>query len=172
MGDKKMLAISQTRRTGFSLVELVVVIVIIAILAAMAIPRLSRGSAGAGRSAVMGDLAIIRNALNLYAAEHNSVYPDTDEATVTAQLTQYSDINGGTSATKVGAFIYGPYLQRVPPCPVGPNAGDNGIKLDNSANPPPVDEASGKGWVYNFDTGEWLANTDDLDEEGTAYNTY
>jgi prepilin-type N-terminal cleavage/methylation domain-containing protein len=160
------------RRTGFSLVELVVVIVIIAILAAMAIPRLSRGSAGAGRSAVLGDLAIIRNALNLYAAEHISKYPDTDEATVTAQLTQYSNTSGGTSATKVGTFIYGPYVHRIPPCPVGPNAGDNGIKIDSANSPPVVDEVSGKGWLYNPNTGEWLANTDDTDDEGTAYNTY
>jgi general secretion pathway protein G len=163
---------SQKRRAGFSLVELVVVIVIIAILAAMAIPRLSRGSAGAGRSAALGNLAMIRSALNLYGAEHNTTYPDTDEATVTAQLTQYTDISGGTSATKVGAFIYGPYLNSIPPCPVGENAGSNGILIDTANSPPAVVTAGGEGWVYNPDTGEWLINSTQVDDEGNAWNTY
>ncbi len=167
-----MRGISQKRRTGFSLVELVVVIVIIAILAAMAIPRLSRGSAGAGRSATMGNLAMIRSALNLYYAEHNSNYPDTDEATVTAQLTQYSDVNGGTSATKVGVFVYGPYLNSVPICPVGENASSNGILLDTTNTPPQVNTSGGEGWVYNPNTGEWLVNSTQPDDQGTAWNTY
>ena len=167
-----MQGVSQKRRTGFSLVELVVVIVIIAILAAMAIPRLSRGSAGAGRSATLGNLAMIRSALNLYYAEHNSDYPDTDEATVTAQLTQYSNVSGGTSATKLGAFVYGPYLNSVPICPVGENAGSSGILLDTINTPPQVVTTGGEGWVYNPNTGEWLVNSTQTDDEGTPWNTY
>jgi len=163
---------SQKRRTGFSLVELVVVIVIIAILAAMAIPRLSRGSAGAGRSATLGNLAMIRTALNLYSAEHNSNYPDTDEATVTAQLTQYSNVTGGTSATKTGLYVYGPYLNSIPPCPVAENAASSGILIDTTNSPPVPVTAGGQGWVYNPNTGEWLVNSTQTDDEGTAWNTY
>jgi general secretion pathway protein G len=163
---------SLKRRFGFSLVELVVVIVIIGILAAMAIPRLSRGSAGAGRSAGMGNLAMIRTALNLYAAEHTNEFPGPDEAGTVDKLTKYSNVTGGTSDTKVGAFIYGPYLNSIPPCPVGPNASNNEIHIDNANSPPVVAEATGKGWLYNPDTGEFLINSDDTDEHGNAYNTY
>jgi prepilin-type N-terminal cleavage/methylation domain-containing protein len=157
---------------GFSLVELVVVIVIIGILAAMAIPRLSRGSAGAGNAAVAGNLATIRAAINLYAAEHNSKNPSGTAANIVAQLTQYTDINGGTSATKTPPFIYGPYLTAVPPAPVGENAGSRTILVDSTNSPPQVDTSGGEGWVYNPNTGEFLINTTRTDDAGKAYNTY
>ena len=85
-------------RLGFSLVELIIVIVIIGVLAAIAIPRISRGSRGAGESALVANLAILRNALELYSSEHNSDYPGakTDGTngvgadSMVTQLTKYS----------------------------------------------------------------------------------
>ena len=65
-----MKRLRRTRRGGFSLLEVVIVVAIIAILAAIGIPRMSRGSKGAGDSALSGDLAVLRNAIDLYAAEH------------------------------------------------------------------------------------------------------
>jgi prepilin-type N-terminal cleavage/methylation domain-containing protein len=64
-----------TNRGGFSLLEVVIVVAIIAILAAIGIPRMSRGSRGANDSAVSGNLAVLRNAIDLYAAEHGGDYP-------------------------------------------------------------------------------------------------
>jgi len=160
------------KRKGFSLVELVVVIVIIGILAAMAIPRLSRGSAGAGNAAVAGNLATIRAAINLYAAEHNSRFPSGTAANIVAQLTQYTDVNGNTSASKTGAFIYGPYLVATPPAPVGENAGSRTILVDSTNSPPQVDTSGGEGWVYNPNTGEFIINTTQTDDRGKAYNMY
>src|SRR3954453_19894807 len=98
---------------GFSLIELVIVVVIIGIIAAIAIPRLSRGSAGAADSALLGDLAVLRNAIDLYATEHGGTYPAL--ATFDPHLTQFTDSNGGVSATKEPTHIYGPYLRKVPP---------------------------------------------------------
>jgi prepilin-type N-terminal cleavage/methylation domain-containing protein len=161
-----------TRPKAFSLVELVVVIVIIGIIAAMAIPRLSRGAAGAGDAALAGNLAMIRNALNLYAAEHNNVFPNTDEATIILQLTTYSSGAGATNATKTSTYKYGPYLVAIPPCPVGNPTDATGILYDATNSPPTVDGTNGEGWVYNPDTGEFLANTTAPDEFGKAYNTY
>src|SRR5215218_7529280 len=63
------------KRTGvrysraFSLIELVIVVVIIGIIAAIAIPKMSRGSAGAADSALQGNLAVLRNAIDLYSTE-------------------------------------------------------------------------------------------------------
>jgi prepilin-type N-terminal cleavage/methylation domain-containing protein len=160
-----------TQNRAFSLVELVVVIVIIGILAAMAIPRLSRGSAGAGSAAVSGNLAIVRNALSLYHSEHNGQFPSGTAANIVAQLTQFTDINGNTSATKTGAFIYGPYLVQVPPAPVGENAGSRTI-LVSADSPPTVVTTAGEGWAYNATTGEFIINTTKTDDTGKAYNTY
>ena len=51
---------------AFSLLELVIVIVVIGIIAAVAIPRMSRGAAGAANSALIADLGIFRNAIELF----------------------------------------------------------------------------------------------------------
>lgn len=157
---------------GFSLVELVVVIVIIGIIAAMAIPRLSRGSAGAADSALAGNLAMIRNAINLYAAEHNNSFPGSTATAVVNQLTLYSALDGSTNASKSSTYKYGPYLVAIPPCPVGNPTNPTAILIDATNSPPTPATGGGEGWVYNPTTGEFLANTTATDEFGKAYNTY
>ncbi len=57
-------------KRAFSLIELVIVVVIIGIVAAIAIPRMSRGSEGAAEAAVVADLAVMRNAIDLFTVEH------------------------------------------------------------------------------------------------------
>src|SRR5690348_13719205 len=105
-------------RRGFSLIELVIVVVIIGIIAAIAIPRLSRGASGAADSAVAGNLTVLRNAIDLYATEHGGTYPAL--STFETQLTQFTDTAGATSATKTATAIFGPYIRKLPPLPVGP----------------------------------------------------
>src|SRR5438034_11191501 len=101
-----MHAKQRKNKRGFSLIELVIVVVIIAIIGAIAIPRMSRGAAGAADSALVGDLKTLRSAIELYANEHGGLYPGllangtTDYTKVVAELTQYSDDQGTTSATK------------------------------------------------------------------------
>jgi prepilin-type N-terminal cleavage/methylation domain-containing protein len=156
------------RISGFSLVELVVVIVIIGIIAAMAIPRLSRGTAGAADSAVAGNLAIIRNAINIYQAEHNGDFPSA--ANIANELTMYTDLSGGTNATRDATHVYGPYLHAVPPCPVGDQTAPTAIAVSVAA--PIVVAADTGGWIYNETTGEFRANTNTTDDDGTGYDTY
>jgi len=164
-----MRAFGNPRKTAFSLVELVVVIVIIGIIAAMAIPRLSRGTAGAGDSALAGNLAIIRNAINLYSAEHNGAFPT--QAKFTEQLTMYTSLTGAESATRDAAHPYGPYLMSIPPCPVGDQTSPTAIDFDTSNSPPSVTADNG-GWIYNPNTGDFVANTNTTDSNSKAYNTY
>ena len=70
--------------------------------------------------------------------------------------------------------IYGPYLRRFPPIPVGPNIGATGVNVTNNSSFNVVENMIGGtvGWVYNHETGNIMANTDDLDDQGRAYNTY
>jgi type II secretory pathway pseudopilin PulG len=139
------------------------VVAIIAILAAIGIPRMSRGSRGANDSAVSGNLAVLRNAVDLYAAEHGGAYPAV--ATITNQLTQYSDGSGTTSATKVSPYVYGPYVRSVPPLTVGARKTKTGIKAADDPN---------TGWIYDVATGSIKTNTTDaeVDDNGKKYNTY
>lgn len=148
---------------AFSLIELVVVVVILGIIGAIAIPRMSRGASGAADSALVADLAVLRNAIALYETEHQGTYPAL--ATFTAQLTQYTDIDGATSATKTGAYIYGPYLRAVPKLKVGSNKGDGSVAGSGGGS---------EGWLYDETTGEIVANLPgtETDAAGTAYADY
>ena len=148
---------------GFSLLEMMLVVVIIGLIAAVAIPRMSRGAAGAGDSALGGNLAVMRDAIDRYAVDHGGTYPAV--ATFTAQLTQYSSAAGATNATKDATYMYGPYLRKVPPLPVGAAKGSTGVAAA---------AASGVGWIYTAASGNISANTTgtETDSNGTLYSSY
>ena len=156
--------LGNTRNRAFSLIELVIVVVIIGIIAAIAIPRMSRGAAGAADSSLTANLAVMRNAIDLYQTEHGGTYPAF--ATIVAQLTTYSNDAGATQATKDTSYIYGPYLRVVPALPVGANKGSNTI-TDTAGT-------AGFGWVYTQTTGSIAANCTaaEKDVRGVSYNTY
>ncbi len=168
---------------GFSLVELVIVIVIIGIIAAIAIPRVSRGSKGAGDSALAQNLAVLRNALELYASEHDGTYPgavgDGTNAAGTQdafenQLTQYTKADGTVKATYDAAngFIYGPYLRKgLPAAPVGAKKGEATVSIETD---PAVALAAddSTGWMYNSGTGQIIVNSTATNEAGTDYDSY
>lgn len=151
------------RVLGFSLIELVIVVVIIGIIGAIAIPRMSRGAEGASDSALIANLAVLRNAIDLYATEHGGTYPPA--SSIADHLTGYSTVSGASAqATKDATHIYGPYIRTVPPLPVGAKKGDSGIAAATAA---------GIGWIYNETTGTITANTTTEDDAaGKLYNTY
>jgi general secretion pathway protein G len=153
---------TSARRSGFSLLEVVIVVAIIAILAAIGIPRMSRGARGANDSALNGDLSTLRNAIDLYAAEHVGAYPTDPNG---GQLTKYTNATGTVNAAKTTEYIYGPYVRVIPPLPVGTRKG--GTKIAAA-------DAAGVGWIYDATEGKIKANTTDAekDEAGKAYNSY
>lgn len=158
------------RRKGFSLIELVIVVVIIGIIAAIAIPRMSRGSAGAAESALAGDMAEWREALDHYQAEHGN-YPDP--ANIANQLTQYTDGAGTVTATPDQTHMYGPYLRAVPTLPVGTEKGSSNISAETSgAGAPSAVVTGGFGWVYD-PSGSIYPNTGaQVDSSGKLYMNY
>jgi prepilin-type N-terminal cleavage/methylation domain-containing protein len=155
-------------KRGFSLMELVIVAVIIGIIAAIAIPRLSRGTAGAADSALVRDLAVLRNAVEMFAAEHGGGYPTA--ARIAAQLTGYTDDRNTSepAAKKDAAHPFGPYLQKIPPLPVGANAG----RATFGGSGPSIPASF--GWFYDEKTGKVRANCADteVDYLGNKYNEY
>ena len=148
-------------RRAFSLIELVIVVVIIGVVAAIAIPRMSRGSEGASESALAADLAVMRNAIDLYTVEHIGDDPNS-AAAFDDQMTLYTDLSGTSNASKGGGFIYGPYLRAVPPLPVGVQKGQTKVKV------PPADGTPGFGWVYDSTDGTIVANTGDSETGGNG----
>lgn len=159
---------SLTGHKGFSLIELVIVVVIIGIIGAIAVPRMSRGAKGASDSAVTANLAVLRNALDLYATEHGGDYPTA--ANMPNALLQYTDTSGTTSATKTATAIYGPYIRAVPKLPVGANKGES----DFTTTAPGSSATANCGWYYDETTGAVKANCKDteVDDGAVKYNTY
>ena len=156
---------SASDRRAFSLVELVIVIVIIGVIGAIAIPRMTRGANNAGASALKANLQVLRNAVELYRAEHDGALPTV--ANFESQMLQYSNLAGDTFATSPNTgtgVIYGPYLAAIPELPVGAEKGSTTVAA-----------ASGDGvaWIYNATTGTITANTGTAaDQDGTAYSSY
>lgn len=159
---------NRTTRRGFSLIELVIVVVIIAIIGAIAIPKMSRGAAGAGDSALIQDLAILRSAIDLYNTEH-AANPITSSTTnIATLLTQYSDVTGvTTSATKTTSCIYGPYLKAVPALPVpSANKGLSTIATSGSVG------VTGSGWYFNGTDIQANTAATEKDASGALYSAY
>ena len=157
---------SNQHSKAFSLIELVVVIVIIGVISAIAIPRMTRGAQNAGATALKGSLSVMRSALELYRTEHEGKFPVI--ATAATQLTQYTKVDGSDANAApdvAGGRVYGPYVRKIPPLPVGLKKNSTGIAAIDGA---------GVGWIYDDTTGTIKANCADteVDQDGVKYNTY
>jgi len=159
------------KERAFSLVELVIVIVIIGVIAAIAVPRISRGAKGAGDAALRASLAGLRNAIDMYAAEHGGTFPaGADQAAVEAKLKGKTDSQGNAGTE------FGPYLRSgFPPLSVCATKGSSTILLvTGDPAPDATTVGTGQGWIYSTDTGKVVANCEDTetDDGGTPYNEY
>jgi len=170
------------KNRAFSLVELVLVIVILGIIAAIAIPRISSGSRNAGESVLQANLTDLRNAIDWYYGEHHNKFPGQvgdgtnaadSEAAFINQMTRYSDANGAVSSDKDPLFPFGPYLRgSFPALPVGVNKGKATVTVVSRAGPLTANPGDGNGWVYNTQTGEIIANSNDTANDGTRFDTW
>ncbi|UCD53123.1 MAG: prepilin-type N-terminal cleavage/methylation domain-containing protein [Phycisphaerales bacterium] len=146
--------------SGFSLLELVIVIAIIGIIVAIAAPRIGNLGSRAEEAAIVRDLAIWRNAIERYRAEHIGTPPLGLYA-----LTAYTNDNGIMSFTKTEEFIYGPYIHRIPPCPSGSHKGATGW-APVSSNPPVTEtDTPSCGWLYHSSSGSvWINDAAHFDK--------
>lgn len=163
---------------GFSIIEFVIVLVIMGTIAAVAIPRMSRAGQSAAENQLAGDMAVWRNALDLYQRDHNGSYPK-NSVTLADQLTQYTDAAGDVSPTKDGSHIFGPYLRGVPPLPVSDPDDGAAVPLGSTrigpvliGGAPTRFVPNGYGWLYDG-AGNVYPNTGSLtDFSGKLYNSY
>jgi prepilin-type N-terminal cleavage/methylation domain-containing protein len=161
---------------GFTLVELIIVIIILGILAALAIPQFTTSTQDAKESTLKADLAVLRNAVNLYFHEHSSTYPGAvkEDGTGTAtgagdnpdafvnQMTQFTDKSGKVSATKDALFPYGPYLTTMPDNPLAhANVAAAALATTSVTSDLGAITADGTptvGWKYSKETGWIICN--------------
>jgi prepilin-type N-terminal cleavage/methylation domain-containing protein len=81
-----MLRKLQTRRAGFTLVEIMIVVAIIALLAAIAVPGFLRARKRSQASKILNDLRMIDSAVDQYAIETNR---KTGDAVAITDWTNY-----------------------------------------------------------------------------------
>ena len=159
---------------SFSLIELVIVVVVIGIIAAIAIPRMSHGARNAGANALKANLSAFRTAFERYKAEHGGKSPLLNPA---QKLTQFSNLAGtATSPTSdpANGIVYGPYLRKISPLPVGSRKGATGIYHFNGSGGVPQGGVPSDGWWYSHVADEIRANlpATEKDDQGVPYNTY
>jgi general secretion pathway protein G len=134
---------------------LVVVILILGILAGVAAPKMFNTSAKAADNSLKQTLAIVRDAIELYASQNGGAFPP---------------INAGDSGASFKALLT-PYLRGpFPKCPVGPSAAQNANVLSGAA---PGAAAPTDGWKYNAATGAFICNNSGNSvTEGIPYDSY
>jgi general secretion pathway protein G len=153
-------------KKGFTLVEILIVVIILGILAAMVLPLYSQTSASARVSQIKTNLQMVRAQMIVYKTQHLENYPTT-----AAQLTQFSDMSGGTATAADSTHSLGPYLQSFPVNPVSGLATVRVVTGNGTTfSAPSVDG----GWYMNSTTGEFRADVMDswVDEGGTKYNKF
>ena len=171
-------------RRALNLLELVIVVVIFGLLAAIAIPRLSSASPADAERSLRRDVSVLRSAIELYYRDHG-FYPGQKgagtlesgpgtEAAFALQLTRFSDADGRVADKPDDTFCYGPYLREgIPACSVVPRQGKQGLCLVSDETVPTfTPSATEAGWVYNYETGDIVVNSDGYGVSGARYDSY
>lgn len=163
-------------QSAFTLIELLLVVVILGILAAVAIPQFADSSGEAKASNLQTNLAVMRNAIEYYRANHSGKYPGypvgggaPTEALSVNQLTLASKVDGSTAAPGTAGFGFGPYIRET--IPANPVNNLTTIKVVADADPFPAADDS-TGWIYQPKTGKVRANSTGTSAAGKNYTDY
>ncbi|MFN3151128.1 type II secretion system protein [Bremerella sp.] len=142
---------SQSKKAGFTLIEVLIVVVILAVLAATVIPQFTDSTTDAKKSSVLFNLHTLRSQIQLYRAHHEGTPPG-------------SDLNELTISTKADGSAdgpFGPYLSKIP---VNNFTNSNTVKVVTD-DPVEADFTDTHGWLYNATSGEIWINYKDLGAE-------
>jgi prepilin-type N-terminal cleavage/methylation domain-containing protein len=103
-----MLTQLNTKRAGFTLVEIMIVVAIIALLAAIAVPNFLRSRKRSQATQVLEDLRILDSAVDQYAIENNKASGNPDFADLQAYVKTgtrlYSSANTDILGNSFGTF--------------------------------------------------------------------
>lgn len=153
------------RRSGFTLVEILIVVAILGILAAITIPAFQGHVLEARESAAKANLQILRNVIEVYAAQHDGIPPgyrngDPSDAIANTYLTEQLIETGN-------------YLSDFPKNPFNNykliSLVQNGQDFPTEPTPP---EAPPFGWIYKAETRNIRLNYEGTDKNGIRYFDY
>ena len=146
---------------AFSLVELIIVVAVLGILAAIVVPQFKNYSSQAREAVAKDSLALLRGAIELYAAKHDDVPPG---------------YNGDDVTTTPSAFFFhkqmvldGRYFSEIPENPF--NNLDT-VKIIGDSEAFPATGIGGFGWVYQPATKTIKLDWPGADKKGISYFEY
>ena len=151
-------------KKSFTLVEILIVVAILGILAAIVLPTLQGHITEAKESAAKDNLRILRNAIGIYAAQHNGISPG------------YPNDNPSLTPTYKNFYLQmygtGKYLSDSPVNPF--NEKDTIKVVFNGEDFPtePVEPFLLYGWVYKPATKTIKLNWLGTDSAGVTYFDY
>jgi general secretion pathway protein G len=166
------------RDAGFTLIEILIVVVILGILAAIVVPQFSNAALVARENTMKDDLRYLRTQVIVYKAQHNDTPPGYPGGNITSsptsaafldQATQYTDVNGASSATQTATQRLGPYLSKMPQNPVNGLTTIN-VLADGAALP--TTPSNSYGWIYQPKTQVFMSDATGTDRDGIRYIDY
>ena len=134
------------KHKGFTLIELVVVVMILGILAAVAAPKLLGTSSAAADNGIKQTLAIVRNAIEIYAAENGG------------ELPAQGSIDEAAFKTAIAPYLRGAF----PICPVAGKT--NKVKMTATAGAIAGEAGNSQeeSWYYNSADGQFIVNSSEF----------
>lgn len=159
-------------QAGFTLIEILIVIIILGILAMIIIPQISVSTDDAKVSTLKTNLSGLRSSIEVYYAQHSQKYPGMTKAadgaanvvageaatSMVLQLTQYTRADGMVSTSKVGSFVYGPYVKGGS-LPANPFNEKTSVDCSDTTDITLARTADNStGWRFHFRTGVFFAD--------------
>ncbi len=162
---------------AFTLVEILITVAIIGILAAIALPIFRSHSQQAKEAAAKDNLRILRNTIELYAAQHNGIppgYPGSlgeSDLTFLIQMIYTTNEAGGSNAevTRTDAYPLGPYLRKIP---ANSFNNESGVQILGGSENFPEYATGNYGWIYQPATKTIRLDWPGTDSAGVAYYDY
>lgn len=164
--------------------ELLVVVLLLGILAAALAPHYSASSRDAKLNELKASLAVMRKAIERYAAEHDGVYPgarpsgivgpNTPEQHFRNQLLLHTRADGLAKRTKdvANGYRYGPYL-KYGQLPANPYNRRRDLVVDTTTTDITRRDADGaSGWKFFALTGVLIANDNSATEEAVPTSKF
>lgn len=148
-------------KRAFSLVELMIVVAILGILAAITLPLFQSNATEAKEAAAKDNLRILRNAIEIYAAQHSGVPPGYVHD-------QPPQVTGNMQFNRA-MVINGHYLSALP---TNPFNNKSSVKLLGDQEQFPAEATGTYGWIYQPRTKIVKVDWPGTDSKGIRYFDY